>query len=105
ALDGQGLADREVAVDRDDLAVVQDQVRLIGPRGGAAKAERQEQAGKPRGGTRGRHGRDSPRSLPGDGPVPSRPPPSGTFTPIITDGPRSRHGPEFSPRSRSRRLL
>ena len=34
ALDGQGLADREVAVDRDDLAVVQDQVRLlVGPHG------------------------------------------------------------------------
>ena len=45
ALDGQGLADREVAVDRDDLAVVQDQVRLVGPRGRAAEAERQEHAG------------------------------------------------------------
>ena len=48
ALDGQGLADRELAVDRDDLAVVQDQVRLVGPRGRPAEAERQEHAGKPR---------------------------------------------------------
>ena len=47
ALDGQGLADRELAIDRDDLAVVQDQVRLIGPRSRAAEAEREEQPGKP----------------------------------------------------------
>ena len=47
ALDGQGLADREVAVDGDDLAVVEDQVGLLGPHGRAAEAERQEQASKP----------------------------------------------------------
>ena len=39
ALDGQGLADREVAVDRDDLAVVEDQVGLVGPPA-PAEAER-----------------------------------------------------------------
>ena len=30
ALDGQGLADREVAIDRDDLAVMEDQVGFLG---------------------------------------------------------------------------
>ena len=29
ALDGQGLADREIAIDRDDLAVMEDQVGLV----------------------------------------------------------------------------
>src|SRR5437764_280240 len=76
APDGQSLADREVAFDRDDLATVQDQVRLVGPRGRAAEPQRQEQAGKPREGAGRGHGRDSRRSLPGGEPVPARTPPS-----------------------------
>ena len=45
ALDGQGLADREVAVDRDDLAVVQDQVRFIGTNCRATEPQRHKCGG------------------------------------------------------------
>ena len=52
-LDGEALADRELAVRRDDLSVMEDQVRLVGPprprrRGrarGASLASREEARG------------------------------------------------------------
>ena len=40
ALDGQGLADREVAIDRDDLAMMEDQVGLVFGRRGRAERPR-----------------------------------------------------------------
>ena len=39
ALDGQGLGNGEVAIDRDDLSVVEDQIRFLGRGGGWAKKE------------------------------------------------------------------
>ena len=53
AADRDGLADREVAVDGDDLAAVQDQVGLVGPAGDRAN-EGQEAEGQR--GARGGHG-------------------------------------------------
>ena len=37
SLDGQGLADRELAIDRDDLAMMEDQVGVFGRRGGTGR--------------------------------------------------------------------